>query len=591
MTTITRALIVFALITPSYATSLPLYEFPKHKYAYWKAAFQQVLPSENADVALAEEIFNRVRFASNIASHQPIRLLITSENPIGTLLTISLEDGTVVLSLQALQEILATENGSHKLAFVFGHELAHIENNIKLSHLQTNLRNETKLRHISYFMKSETEHENKQQFDTIAAEELLADKLGIMNMLMAGYEPTYIFAGECESSFFAKWQELLDSYTRGQSAVDITHRCQIIAKELTVLDEKGPLFEIGLNFLIAGYYHEAINAFEEMLNSYKGREIYLNLGMAYHKLAIEDYKPSEADRSLPFQCSVLIDPLYRAKIRSAVDKNKNRFTSNINKAIDFYKAAIEKDKHYSNAYANIGCAYLLQGKNSFSMGYLQEALEHDPDNPYLLNNYAIASYYLGKQPEARQALEKALAVEIQPTILYNLGVLAARANDTKSAKNWFTQYKQSTSQQDWLRTISQKGYVAKQSRRAFRHIEKIGAIKPGMSLDDIKRTSTALREHKSYIENLPTLTVFENGIITLSEGDMVLIAMANDRHTGRTSLGIGIGSKKEDVVSQYGEPSETFRTSFGTCLKFSDQHISFIINNNKVSKWLVNLSP
>jgi hypothetical protein len=225
------------------------------------------------------------------------------------------------------------------------------------------------------------------------------------------------------------------------------------------------------------------------------------------------------------------------------------------------------------------------------MGYLQQALVFDPNNTDLLNNFAIASYYQGKQSQSLQALQKALGINKHPTLLYNIGVLAARADDSNSAKEWFTQYKHLTTQKDWLRNVSRQGYLENDSRRPQPHIEYIGSIKPGMTLDKIKQTSKLLGEHKSYIENLPILTEFDGGISALSEGGLVLVAVANESHTGKSARGISIGSRKEDVVSLYGEPTETIHTSSGNCLKFDDQKISFFINNNKVSKWLVHLSP
>lgn len=87
------------------------------------------------------------------------------------------------------------------------------------------------------------------------------------------------------------------------------------------------------------------------------------------------------------------------------------------KAIECYKAGLEKEPSSSAGYNLLGMAYRFHYNQTGSTKYRQQeieafkkAIELDPNNPVPLVNVGSTLFYLGEKKEAAGYLERALAV-------------------------------------------------------------------------------------------------------------------------------------------------------------------------------------
>jgi len=146
-------------------------------------------------------------------------------------------------------------------------------------------------------------------------------------------------------------------------------------------------------------------------------------------------------------------------------------------AEDFFKSALKDDPTSAEAYYGLGSVYLKQQKNSQALdcfervtslkssypettpnawnnlgllatrsgeigkaiGYFEQAIQLDRDHFIALENLGSAYRQQKRYPEARQALERALAIKPQdPEANYNLGMVFAQADDTSKAYEYLT---------------------------------------------------------------------------------------------------------------------------------------------------------
>ena len=80
---------------------------------------------------------------------------------------------------------------------------------------------------------------------------------------------------------------------------------------------------------------------------------------------------------------------------------------NINKSLQFYKTALNKDSTLEEVYARIGRAYFSLGKNEECKKYTLIELKNYPDNNLALLNTAVCKLKEGKTDEAKLLYKKA----------------------------------------------------------------------------------------------------------------------------------------------------------------------------------------
>ncbi len=82
-----------------------------------------------------------------------------------------------------------------------------------------------------------------------------------------------------------------------------------------------------------------------------------------------------------------------------------------------------------------------------------------------------------------------------------------------------------------------------------------------------------------------SLLDYPNGVSVITEGDEVRIIVANKRFGGKSGQGVHIGSKRKGVLSYYGIPELSLRSTQGQNYLYPRDGISFQLAGDKVISW------
>ena len=81
--------------------------------------------------------------------------------------------------------------------------------------------------------------------------------------------------------------------------------------------------------------------------------------------------------------------------------------------------------------------------------------------------------------------------------------------------------------------------------------------------------------------------MYPSGVMTLSQGDEILMLMAQQGFKQSSVKGIRIGSRAQDIRTQYGEPSRRLDSSHGYNWSYDAHRIAFQLHHDRVMSWLV----
>jgi tetratricopeptide (TPR) repeat protein len=364
-------------------------------------------------------------------------LVILKRDPWGYALPIALPNGGILLSKNVLDFCYQDPTrGDDRLAFVLGHEIAH------------QLRDD--FWHLRFFQALGTATERhlgaseaSAQWQALIgsptegrpAQELQADQHGIIYAAMAGFNTQAIVAEEPTVNFFQDWLRTRDPHHLMHQPVTRSHptssqRAEALMAHLQQVIDHVAVFEAGLWFYYAGDYAKAINAFTQFLGYFPGHEVYHNLAVSHHQLALQAYRLWKGNEpAIPFQLSMAIDPLTRASqifLRQHTRSQRGTttpatpetlFRRHLDQAIEQYRQARAHDETYTPAATNLGAALLLRGLHAQgghrhadlyeAVATLQRALEYAPNASHTLNNLGIALFYVERIADAKSHLQQA----------------------------------------------------------------------------------------------------------------------------------------------------------------------------------------
>ena len=195
---------------------------------------------------------------------------------------------------------------------------------------------------------------------------------------------------------------------------------------------------------------------------FPSREVSHNLATSHHQLALQAYQTWKQDAPpLPFQLSLTIDPLTRAS-RTYLDgptrgeaatprTPESLFRQHLEEAIILYREALARDAAYTPAALNLGDALIVRGLQAGARGLnadfaeavwrLQEALQHTPNTPTILNSLGVALFYARQGDDATEHLVRART--LAPTYaapVFNLAQLARLAHRDAEAQQYLSDY-------------------------------------------------------------------------------------------------------------------------------------------------------
>jgi len=391
-------LIVFlSLVVPSAHA-----DNPKDYASWWIKNYGVVDSKTDPLVSRAEKVFERVAAASDKRGNRLPRLIIIKAS--GDPYAQAIKDGSVILTQGGLgicYQGVTLEKGDARLAFILGHELAHLAKDDFWHSLAfvalKEFGDEKRVREIlANELKWDMADPKTQEF--IRKQELQADCYGLIYMTMSGYDPKAIIDRD-GTNFFEDW---VSKITGKIAYSDATHpgpkeRAEFLRAQL------GPVyFTFGVRLYQTGRYSDAILLFEAFKEKFPSREVFSNIGLCHYQLAMRVL--SNCDESLPlrFKLPTLLDiDTLGGKLRGWGSEassclKQETFLKHINTSIHYLKIAAEMDPTYLPARINLSSALIISGEYAKAMSVLDEALKIQPGNPEALCNKAVSLYLFGK---------------------------------------------------------------------------------------------------------------------------------------------------------------------------------------------------
>lgn len=417
---------------------------------YYLNLYPPVDPKEPA-MARAYAIFERMRAAADRNTKFPIPQLQIVDSP-NDPWAIALPDGYIVLSKGAVEiayRQATSEEGDARLAFVLGHELAHLaKNDFWHQQVYRALMGDPDTASLLNLLKQNAdveEADEKRRLDEAQVKEWAADDWGFVYAATAGYRvETLLGAPQTgQPDFFAHWM------AQTQTRVDPTHpktddRAKALRVRLQQVQGKLDFFHYGVRLTHFGAHEDAKYFYEEFLKSFPSREVLGDLGLTYLQLARAEMGPARAER---FCFPTLLDVETRAdglKTRSGSsgDELPAAAREHLQRAVATLKQAAEMDPDYLPARLNLAVAYLYLDEIYQARAAIEDARKLAPQREDVNLIRALVLYRDGSSidmwPIALQELEKLTArPEASACGLYNLArILDDRDRDGQARAMW-----------------------------------------------------------------------------------------------------------------------------------------------------------
>lgn len=406
-------------------------------------------------VKWAFDVFERVlRTADKTHGRDPHLLIIRTKRGVYAQ---ALPDGGVILNPGTLDICYNRENkdkikGDPRLAFILGHELAHLGGDDFIHSEVANILDRwngsrAKKEIVRYFALSgrEKSRVNKQK-------ELLADKKGVIYAAMAGYDVGKLFNGS--GNFLKKWASQTGIgilYDRTPSHPSLANRLAFLRPQLREVAEQSELFEAGILLFQLESYHDAAAAFKEFSKLYPSREVFNNIGVCYFFLAMRRILKDYKDDYYRFRISTTIDYSTTAmRFQSRGNKNymdDKDIAGYIDNCVNYFQQAVKRDPLHPSTQCNLAAALILKHEYAGAMATCDSILDDNRNCSCALNNKAVALYYYGKK-EGIEMTRKVVdllqqALEIEPNnleVVYNLAYIKERRNRMAGAKLLWQDY-------------------------------------------------------------------------------------------------------------------------------------------------------
>jgi tetratricopeptide (TPR) repeat protein len=356
-----------------------------------------------------DKVFNKVRRAAN----KPISpaLKIVNGKIRDPFMAFTLPTGEIVLSEGVIELCyfgVSKEHGDARLAFILGHELAHVANGDALP---------------KAFLNCPEYQEVQQKYRKTGQEkERRADKQGVLYAAMAGYAVDDLL-WEKDGDFFITWQQETDGNWQPNSthpaaetrAKDLYDR---LKKSLDLL----PYFQFGVRLSHFNRCDEAVDFLKEFSTDFPAREVFNNLGLCELQRARQELgKEAAYAYWLPSVLDVTtqIDGFSLPSVPKGEEMSPLAKRLLINAKVYFNKA-LKMEPSYLPANVNLAITALYLEENVKARAAIKNAYRLAPNDLEIQGLHALIKYQ-DKQPnKAIQALEQlAQKPNVPLSVFYN----------------------------------------------------------------------------------------------------------------------------------------------------------------------------
>ena len=406
-----KKLILLALLPLFFSTGTALAEFSaKDSAAWWKEVYGVVDPGNDPLVAEAHRVFDKVAAAADKCSSKFPDLVVIEGS--GDPYAVAIKDGSIILTHGAIKlcyKNVPHEKGSARLAFILGHELAHLAKNHFWHQAAFEVvkefagRGDTRKTLMDYFKDTSDITDDTKALEVIRKQELQADADGIIYAALAGYDPGAVVASD-GTNFFQEW---VSQITREIVFNDPYHptpreRAELVRSQLASVVRHLDYFRFGVRLFQLGRYEEALTFFNRFRDQFPGREVFSNIGLAHYQIAIEMLAGCDPTRALLFKLPAILetDTLAKVLLRRGPRHGLDLYncsvsysqTPNFEKAVAFLKMAVSKDPGYLLARVNLASALIMAGNYSEAISEAEKTLKIRDGYPPAMITRGVALY-------------------------------------------------------------------------------------------------------------------------------------------------------------------------------------------------------
>jgi Peptidase family M48 len=288
-----------------------------------------------------------------------------------------LADGSIVISRRALDIISDRVDpviADARLAFVLGHELAHLADNDFWDHqISHALLSGTLSRQLNTAVSADTGQQKK---------ELKADDLGFLYASLAGFRVESLLQASADNEdFLTFWMDQIGAQEDASYPTPAA-RTELLRARLDERLRSVQAFNFGVRLVHFGRYREALELLREFQQQFPSREVFNDIGYAYLQRALNQLPAELAYHYwLPVQ-SDLYTPLTQSVTRAATPlqpRNEWKMSAaareDLFDAVRYFELAGSRDPRYAPAQLNLATTQLLLALDA-TPGVANASAEH-----------------------------------------------------------------------------------------------------------------------------------------------------------------------------------------------------------------------
>jgi hypothetical protein len=306
-------------------------------------------------------VFDNVRAVADKSSGLWPELIVVNDKQQAAAFVLA--DGSIVLSQRALDIIATgvdTAMADARLAFIIGHELAHLAANDFWDHeIGEAFAGRPSAAEVTAAIEVTADKQKK---------ELKADDLGFVYAALAGYAvERLVQSSSATQDFLTYWTNQIGAQADA-TYPSAAARSELLRVRLEDRLQSLQAFHFGVRLLHFGRYREGLALLREFQQQFPSREVFNDLGYGHLQQALERMPPELAYHYWLPGLADLHTPLSRLTLRaSAPTQGRTQWRiapaarEDLLDAARYFELAIAKDSRYAPAHVNLAMTHLLLG--------------------------------------------------------------------------------------------------------------------------------------------------------------------------------------------------------------------------------------
>ena len=236
-------------------------------------------------------------------------------------------------------------------------------------------------------------------------EEGEADHYGIKYCILAGYSVHDIYS-EILNQVYAEYRlpDKIDGYPSKKVRLEINQ------EQVEFLAPFAYLFNAAKFVFIHQDYRAAGIMYEELIDKYPGKEVYVNLGTCYALLALSEIRDPVSIYDYSFEIAPLsrLDNL-SSQLKRGETTEKQRVVEWLNQAERAFREALKRAPDFHEATISLANIYILRENPERALGLLKSLPQKQFKKNYAFQTALGISYYFQKQYGAAKIAFQAAA--------------------------------------------------------------------------------------------------------------------------------------------------------------------------------------